>query len=283
MGLGDLVEKALRSGTSIKKLLKEEYKVVEDIPFLENNSWIRASGFPALCPREEVLCSTLKVHRTWEISADLNLIFQHGHGLHHQLQNDILPELGILRGKWICQSCGAMDGGPVDPNVRVETWATARPDKCANCTGEEFRFHEVKMFDEDHRISGHCDGFLVLNGLPGMGILEGKSIKSGWQVQNVPKLDHVIQLQTYLWLADLKWGIILYWQKGENGVNAFIEHLVERDEGTIQNIKSTLKSIWNGVDGGPLPEKVCETYDCKRAKSCPVRDACFGKVDDGSK
>jgi hypothetical protein len=82
-----------------------------------------------------------------------------------------------------------------------------------------------------------------------------------------------------MWLADLQWGIILYWQKGENGVNALVEHFVERDEDTIDNIKSTLKSIWGGVAGGDLPIRVCEKYDCKRSKGCVVRDKCFGKLE----
>jgi len=280
MGLGSLVENALKSGASLKKLIKEDYAVVEDIPYLVKDSWVRSSGFPMLCPREEVLCSTHKVERTWEINADLNLIFQHGHGLHHQLQNEILPSVGVLRGKWVCQGCGAMHGGPVDPKARVETWAEPKPEGCPDCSGKEFLFHEVKMFNEDHRVSGHCDGFLELDGVPGMGIVEGKSIGQGWQVQNVPKLDHVIQLQTYLWLADLQWGIILYWQKGVNGVGALIEHFVERDEDTIDNIKATLKSIWNGVETGELPDKVCETSTCKRAKSCAVRNQCFGITDE---
>lgn len=278
MSIGGLVEIAARSGASLKKLLKDNYKVVEDIPYLMSDSWIRSSGFPSICPREEVLCATNKVPRTWAISADLNLIFQHGHGLHHQLQNDIMPAIGVLRGKWVCLGCGVMHGGPVPEGVRVEEWAEARPDECPDCSSSEFTFHEAHLIDEEHRISGHCDGFLIMEGVPGMGILEGKSIKAGWEVQNVPKLDHVIQLQTYMWLADLQWGIILYWQKGENGLNALIEHFVERDEDTIDNIKSTLRSIWDGVDGGPVPDRICETYECKRAKGCAVKDACFGKL-----
>jgi hypothetical protein len=278
-----LVEIAARSGASLKLLIKEDYKTVEDVPFLLADSWIRSSGFPSLCPREEVLCANDKVPRTWEISADLNLIFQHGHGLHHQLQNEIMPAIGVIRGKWVCLGCGGMHGGEADRTVRVETWAEERPASCPGCESTAFTFHEVQMLNDEYRISGHCDGFLEMEGVPGMGILEGKSIMAGWEVQNVPKLDHVIQLQTYMWLADLQWGIILYWQKGENGIRCLIEHFVERDEDTIDNIKSTLKSIWDGVDGGDLPEKLCEKYGCKRAKSCVVRDKCFGKLTDESK
>jgi hypothetical protein len=142
MSIGGLVEIAARNGASLKKLLKANYKTVEDIPYLMSDSWIRSSGFPAICPREEVLCAVDKIPRTWKISADLNLIFQHGHGLHHQLQNDIMPAIDVIRGKWVCFGCGEMHRGAPDKGVRVETWAEARPANCPSCESPEFTFHE---------------------------------------------------------------------------------------------------------------------------------------------
>lgn len=279
MGLADLILATTKGGTSLKKILKEKFITVEEVPFLTSNSYIRSSSFPSLCPREEVLCAREKVTRTNKITADLNIIFQHGHGLHHQLQNEILPSIGVMRGTWICNGCCAVYGKLV-PGVRVEDWAVARPDACASCKGNEFRFEEADLIDEYHRITGHCDGFLVLPGMPGMGIVEGKSVQQGWEVQNTPKLDHVLQLQTYLWLTGLKWGIVLYWQKGEHGVNAFIEHLIERDEETILNIKSTLRGIWDGVAGGALPTRICEDIECPRAKACKMKKLCFEMSND---
>jgi hypothetical protein len=270
----------MKNGASLKRLIKERYLVEEKIPFLTNESTIRSSGFSTLCPREEVLCARLAIERVFAISPELNLIFQHGHGLHNQLQNEILPDIGVLYGKWKCCECGTLQGGPVDPQVDIESWATLRPDSCESCSGTEFRFHEADLVNEEYRITGHCDGFLRLPEFPDFGILEGKSIGKGtaWEVVNVPKLEHVIQLQLYLWLTGLNWGVVLYWQKDEFGMNAFIEHFVDRDEDTIDLIKQTLTSIWEGVAGGPLPDKICATSDCPRAKECVVREPCFGEA-----
>lgn len=287
MGLGALAKAATKTKeeTSLKKLLREQYKTVEDISYLTAKSWIRASKFPTICPREEVLCSTGSVARTWEINADLHLIFQHGHGLHDRLQNHILPAIKVLQGKWICLSCGDMYGGPVpEMDVPVESWAVLRPDNC-DCGGEDFRFHEVKFCNDEYRFSGHQDGFLSLPQYEGLGILEAKSIKAGWQIQNVPKLEHAIQVQSYLWLTGLEWGVILYWIKGDNGLAGLVEHHIDRDEDTISNIKNTLRSIWDGLDGGPLPDRICPNAECPRAKKCVVSEPCFatpsGEVEDG--
>jgi hypothetical protein len=283
MALGSLLEQAGLDDSLIKKALKEQYHVVEDIPFLKPNSWMRSSKFPTVCPREEVICTRIKKKREWKISTDLKLIFDHGHALHARLQDHILPDIGVLRGKWICNGCGTMQGGPVpDDDSPVSSWAIARPDECESCgvLGTDFRFHEVKFYNDEHRISGHNDGFLEIDPLPGLGVLEGKSIKPGWQIQNTPKLEHAIQLQTYLWLTDLQWGIILYWIKGENGLGALVEHFVERDEETIDGIKATLKSIWTGVNGGAYPDRICPDNKCPRAKACPVVKECFSSETD---
>jgi hypothetical protein len=262
----------------ITKALKEKFKVTEDIPYLKPTSWMRSSKFPTICPREEVICTRIKKERTWAISTDLKLIFEHGHGLHARLQDHILPEVGMLQGKWICNGCGLLQGGPVpDDDSPVESWAIDRPENCEECYATDFRYHEVKFYDEEHRISGHCDGFLNIPPLPGLGILEGKSIGPGWQIQNVPKMEHVIQVQTYMWLTGLQWGIILYWIKGNPGMSGIVEHFVERDENSIDAVKANLRSIWDGVDGGPMPGRICPKKDCPRAKKCSVSKECFSE------
>lgn len=263
----------------IKTKLKEEYKKTEPVYPLKPDSWVRSSKFPMMCPREEVICTRLQKQREFVISTDLSLIFQHGHGLHARLQDHILPSLGILHGKWICNMCGTMQGGPVpDDDSPVDSWATDRPDSCEECYAADFRYHEVKFYNEEHRISGHCDGFLSLPPLPGLGILEGKSIGPGWQIENVPKLEHVIQVHEYMWLTGLQWGIILYWIKGVNGLGGLVEHFIDRDEETIDQIKLNLKSIWDGVGGGALPDKICPKQDCPRAKKCDVAKECFSEA-----
>jgi hypothetical protein len=275
-GRGTLAKATTENEASLTRLIREGYKTVEDIAYLTSRSWIRASGLAMLCPREEVICSQHKVKRTWEISADLNLIFQHGHGLHARLQDHILPDIGVLRGKWVCNGCGSMHGGPVEDGMKPEDWAVARPDdEPCSCGSTDYRFHEMQFTDDELRVSGHCDGFLQLPHRPDLGILEAKSINKSWQIVNVPKLEHAVQTHIYMWLTGCQWGVILYWVKSENGVGGLVEHFLERDEETIDQIKASIKSIWNGIETGSLPERLCASDDCKRALDCAVRDICF--------
>ena len=279
MGLGSLVKAASAGPPSIKGTLRS-FKRSEQVPYLTEDGWIRASGFAMLCPREEVLCARERLTRVREIETDLLLIFEHGNGLHDRLQNSILPGVGVLRGKWICLGCGTMQGGPPPKDCSVNTdWAIPRPEKCEKCESTEFRFFEVEYYNYELKLRGHTDGYLVLPGMSSIGVLEAKSIKPGWQIKNVPKMEHAVQLQQYLLLTGLQWGIILYWIKGENGTAAFVEHFVERDEGTLDSIRKTILGIRSGITGGPLPEPVCATATCPRASGCVVAEQCFATIE----
>lgn len=269
--------KALEEGGgSLKALIKEKLYIEEEVPPLGKGSYVRSSSFPTICPREETICSIRNIVRKSEVKPDLMLIFQHGHGLHDRLQNHILPTIGVLRGIWECKACRHFHGGVVDEWTSPENWAVPMPERCEQCgENDGFEFHEEDLVDHEHRITGHCDGFLEIPGLEGLGILEAKSIGTSWEIQNVPKLDHVIQIQLYLWMTGLKWGFILYWVKNEAGLNGLVEHYIERDEDTIAQIKKELKAIWNGVDSGVLPDRICTSADCPRAKECAVSSICF--------
>lgn len=240
------------------------------------------SSFASLCPREEVLVGVENLTRKGEITADLALIFDHGHALHWALQNRVLPAAGVLRGQWRCHGCGARAGAPNGSGGPLE-WAVARPPLCPACGEEAFTFEEYVLRDEEYRVQGHSDGFLEIEGLPGLGVFEGKSInpRGAWEVRDTPKLDHVIQTQMYMWLTGAQWGVIVYWDKAGSGMASLIEHMIDRDEETIDFIKLTIKSIWAGIDdGGPLPSRICETATCKRAEACSVTVQCFERPNE---
>lgn len=264
------------SSTSLKKIIAEFMEEVEQVPWLESESWLRASGLSEICPREEVLCSLDKVPRQKKISSDLKMIFEHGKALHNQLQNSVLPQIGVILGSWSCTECGQRFGTKTDGPV--DSWAVKRPDRCS-CSSTSFLYHEVFYGNKEYRIGGHPDGFLSIAGLEGLGILEAKSISpnGAWEIKNVPKLEHAIQAQIYMWLTGLTWTKILYWDKGTNGMNALTEHTMERDEETIETIKGLVREIQEGMAGGPLPERICVSKEAPRACTCAVAGPCFAK------
>lgn len=282
--VGMAVETVLAQVTavgSIRQILRERLKTERQVPPLTEASWLRASALADLCPREEVLAARLKLERTDSVDPDGNLTYAHGHGLHWALQNRVLSEVGILLGQWRCLQCATLYGGH-DPTGKrpLSEQYVRRPEKCSKCgnfDSEEFVYVEQYYKNEEYRIGAHPDGFLAIAGFPGIGVFEGKSMggRTAVEVRVMPMLSHVVQVHVYLWLTGFRWAKILYWEKGGSGLNALVEHTVERDEQTIENIKSLIASIWRGIRTGDLPERICESKDDRLARECPAREPCF--------
>jgi len=138
---------------------------------------------------------------------------------------------------------------------------------------------EQHVKDKKYRLMGHPDGFLRMEGFPGLGVLEVKSISSrgAWEVRGCPKLDHVTQAQCYMWMTGCRWGKVLYWDKGSNGISALIEHTVEYDEDHVEAIQNMVRDIWTGVENPDtkLPERICASPECNRAELCSSVEECF--------
>ncbi len=280
MGLGDVVAAAAGSKGSLKKLIRLALVEERSVQWLDNDSYVRVSSLSNMCAREEVLAAKSKTVRASKVDADLGLIFAHGTGLHYVLQNEVLADTGALVGIWRCVEC-AKAFGKLEGAVGVSQTLVRKPKKC-DCGSEDFLYREQKFVNEEYRIGGHPDGFLILQGFPGLGIVECKSISSRrvWEVKDTPDLGHVIQTQTYMWLTGLQWGKILYWEKGGFGTSALVEHTIERDEETIDQIKLLLTSIWDGIKAGTNPGRICSIKTAERAKKCPMVEACFAENAD---
>ena len=267
-------------------------------PFHPHKNYIRCSSFASLCPREEVLCSVLGKDRTEDVDANLNLIFAHGSALHYIMQNEVLPQVGAIYGKWRCMSCGKTEGELLE-KVPLEQCLVTRPEKCGWCDGikghngysrYEFFYEEVSLKSEKYRLTGHPDGFLKLPGYEGLGLLELKSIsqKGAWEVKPAPKMDHAVQAQLYMWFTGAQWAQILYWDKSGFGTTALIEHHLERDDEVIEESLLTLSLISEGIlnyaaqKHESLPDRICNDSGCPRAKNCTVVKDCFGAQDKAS-
>ena len=269
----------------LKGVIREVIPELRQKPFLVPGRWIRVSGLAYLCAREEVLCSRNELVRDDNVNADLMMIFEHGHGLHWDLQNRVLPLTGTLYGRWLCGSCGTYHGGEREWDTaameKFEGSQILRPTKCSNCGAflfpEQSLYHEQHVKDHQYRLMGHPDGFIRLEGYPGLGVLEIKTISSrgAYEVRNCAKLDHVTQAQCYMWMTGCRWGKVLYWDKGTVGMSGLIEHTVEYDEDHVEAMQNLVSSIWAGVEGGKLPERICASPDCKRAELCSSVKACF--------
>lgn len=261
---------------SLMKLIEDTFVSERVKTPLTLSDSIRASSVPSLCAREEVICALNGIDRLDRVDAGLNLTFLHGTSLHWGVQNKLLGPAGILYGTWRCDSCGQMHGIPRD-GVPIVDWAVRYPNECSRCGDKVFTYEEHSFADPSIQLTGHSDGFLVVPGLPGMGILEVKSIgaRGALEIKNAPQIGHLIQAHVYMMFSGLQWAKILYWKKADYGVKALVEHHVVRDEDTVSLIRETVGSVWSGIRDKTLPQRICATDHCPRAKSCPVVDRCF--------
>jgi hypothetical protein len=261
---------------ALVKMIGEKFRKEELIQPMKTDGFLRPSGFSMLCPREEVLCARLNTVRKQEFDADTMLTFAHGRALHNILQNEVLPAIGVLLGKWSCQECGQLHEGAKDgPLIQQIIF---RPEVCSSCGKKsDFLYHELFFKNDSFNIGGHPDGFLKISDRPDLGLLEAKSISpsGAYEIKGTPKMDHVIQAQIYMWLTALRWAKIFYWNKGVFGRNALTEHYIEYDEDTVTSIKDTIRGIREGIKTGLLPERICETKHCERAIECSSAEACF--------
>lgn len=271
----------------LKPLIRSALHEARVKPPLTSDGWLRVSALAGLCAREEVLCAISGLTRSDPISADLGIIFEHGHALHWDLQNRVLPKTQAILGRWQCIACGHAHGPK-------EEWALPlpedyldqqipRPARCAKC-GVEMNsstcmYQEQWLKHPEFRIGGHPDAFLRIPGMDGLGVFEGKSInpRGAWEVRNCPKLDHVVQAQTYMWLSGCTWGKIVYWDKAGQGLSALIEHTIEYDEDHVEAIQQLIVDIWEGIETEALPDRICASADCKRAEVCGVVGECFAR------
>lgn len=273
-------------------LIRKNFVRKTDKPPLTSEGWVRSSGYSKLCVREELLCAKLKKDRVEIFDSEALANFAIGTGLHHAMQNVILPSIGgLLVGSWRCSKCGALRGpelGSLDFGAYIPCPETHHCDKDYRWVYEEQAFAKENDGPYQTRLTGHMDGFLRFEDpARPLTILELKSIgTNGWRyIQDRPNDEHRVQVHLYFLLTGLRDALIVYWNKGEKGTGGIKEHLVTCNQNLLFSVRDTLHQLWSNIDN-PAPtigKRVCETSYCRRALSCTVAKECWaGTEADGN-
>ena len=250
---------------------RRDVKVTSNVKF-------RASGLGGLCARKYALALIMGGTLDGKaIDAKTSWIFGIGTAFHYQFQNGYLRSLGndVLKGHWRCKNCGKIYRGKetTDPSINLtHGWITA-PKSC-ECEGTDFEYYELEF---NHEIGGHCDGIIDV----GFGdeILELKTINSLAYVDpslgGNAKIEHVKQVQLYMYFSGLKRARIVYVEKGENDFKkAIVEHIVLFDQSIVDeifeqviNVQSLLATI--ALEESYDPEQTFENT-AKSMRTIPV-------------
>lgn len=196
-------------------------------------------------------------------------VFEEGHIIHRKWQR-WFKEMGTLQGTWYCHECEELFWGLPD------------------CHDGPLEYREVPFLNEEYRITGHADGWLVGFGDPLM--LEIKSVGEGtlrfecpslfaangydfdktWNKIEAPFKKHIDQVQMYMKLAELQGyedvpneAIIIYEAKPNQKQKEFV---IPRSEWGIAHLFESAKMIVEAVKNQTPPECNINKDGCARCK-----------------
>ncbi len=234
-----------------------------------------------------------------KLNAQTCRIFGHGHYSHDRWRS-YLQSTGALLGHWRCDNWMAHQDGS-DIHGKENKLGIKKPEKC-DCGSDRFSYEEIGFTDKETSWGGHVDAILDMkylaehHDIPIHGdskdidnlsdserflLIDFKTINPrGFSALKEVTLDHITQMQIYLYLSGLKFGDFIYEDKGWQRTKHFT---VIRDDNFIDKLRneaSYLKYVVSNTRDGKccLPKRPAEYTsrghrDCLQ---CKYRGNCWG-------
>ena len=255
-------------GAEIEKFFIKKSKEFDQEKFEDRLTRFHPSSISywGVCPRayylvmkREELGITLMRPEPHETS--LLRIFEHGHSIHSLYQDKVLGPAGLLYGKWKLGNNEVVGFQP----------------------SSDWSYVEPRIWWTEKRISGYCDGFLVINGCWYVLEIKSSNDQSFRYLKRTrePRAYHKRQAQLYMNAPhDLETkpvfegAFILYVNKdtGEE-----LDLFIENDPAVIDPILEQIDVAIDSLDQEVIPMRVddCKTSKSKRAKDCIACSVCF--------
>lgn len=243
------------------------------------------------CPRQYALMDILKTTpKDQFIGTSLNVTFAIG-GFVEDVVVGSFADMGMAVGDWRCSTC----------NTLHEFGKRPKACKTTGCNSNQFKYQEIRVKSEKSGISCGID-LLLDTGKIKLEIIELKSMKGeDHKALKAPLAEHKFRTNIYMRCAEesnhpkkdlinTKQATILYVSKGfgskdeevakydfmDAGFSPYKEFKIVRDDELTQSkvdLATSLKIFRE--TGGAIPDKICNTSFCPRAKFCPVLVECF--------
>lgn|GEM_PF-4948893 len=256
----------------IQAFIDSKMKTVETIPPMTPECRVRPSGIEKFCPRYEALRVEKNLVIRHENSARLERIFAVGRAYEKHLRDTVLAPIGILVGAWRCPRC-TMHYGSTDPDRAVP-----RPTSCPACNAEDEMAY-VEPFgyaDEPSNLGGSGDGFILWGGE--VSLLEVKTAnKDRFDLvakNRFPFPEHHSQAQVYMSAFGLK--KTLFWYHNKNSGDQLCLWVVASESSLAAQVAKA-RSLKHYFHTKTIPERICVSMTCARAKECPIAKVCFEK------
>lgn len=257
------------------------------IPRLHVSSLIKSGPQDAFCPREFVL---RYIEHTDELGAGIppkfELLYAVGHFYGEFIVNQFLrrnPDWAQYAwGDWTCRNrCTRIE--------KISKWE-ADNQSCLECGSPLDHYLETDLINPKGTVVGHAD--LIFNVEGHFYVYEFKSIDRSdvvFEEINDPLGDHLLQASNYYYM--LKWMLkdtnskvskrirFVYVDRSMAGLYTQLPYReVEGDAVRLRrlhNIYDRAQACHTAIEKGVLPERICDSITCSRAKQCSKAISCF--------
>ena len=238
-----------------------------------------ATGEKRFCPRAFFLQTYLSVPPKEErVHPLLKLTFDQGKDKQWRLNNEYLRD--VMVGIWRCPSCGV--------ETRIQKAPKNQP---CNCTAD-YEYEEVTWRHQHTLLTGSTDMLIEVDPTSKLLMVEVKIIAPDeFKKLKMPLAEHTWRTQLYLHLianstrperewvntdfAHVLYCCRSYGAKINGRMMAHREFRVTRDDEAIKNVMGSVWDASKAVEAKEAPQGICDSYECKRAQLCSVRDQCF--------
>lgn len=250
----------------IRRVIDAEGKTEEVKPPPDPGDRIRASGIEDFCPRFEALRHRDGIALREKTQGRLNRIFKDGRVFERALRDSVFGKAKLLIGTWSCISCGALSRPWSVMPTRAHCPAEGRSD--------HWTYEEPFGMIDGTNIGGSGDGFILWKGE--RCLLEVKTSKDQFwrEIARVrsPLTRHVSQAQVYLEVFGLKRCLFWYYNKNTS------EHLplwMTKSDDHVKKMVAKDAVLKDYFKTGLLPDRICSSPACSRAKECSLKALCF--------
>jgi len=269
------------------------------------HDYLRASGMYYLCPREFVLSYWAAKPGDSTFNLPLNMLADTGTSTHSYIQNRVLGPMGLLWGKWNRIVKGDVihshEGFYPDPDEALHAIVRDKP--------TAYTYAESELFSFRFRIRGHNDGFLDKDRLTFLEenaklvktdiviackrlhaiapsfrykLLEIKTVTDyAFQKLNTSRdISDAYQMQNNIYLSLTGLDSTVFWYVQRDSMKFKMFHYSYND-GWWTDALRKVRIVWNAIKNETLPESAmkCKSVMDKRAKECPHRSECWGKIN----
>lgn len=201
------------------------------------------------------------------------IIFDMGNAFHEIIQR-YFWDIGILKGSYYCSRCDKTYDDLMSP--------TECPSGKKNHTKRFLEYREVKLWDEEHRISGRADGILMIEEKPHL--MDIKSIANRCEKtspmqtcyedvkRDGPREKDVIQLILYMYITGIRDAHLLYVAKNDGQI---VSYSVPYDFSVIEPYLTEIKELLSAADRLKAGE-LDELPSCCDSEICPCHTVLLG-------